>query len=280
MENIIQQYLENDISFLELGEIHKIDRKTLSRRVNKLYPNHRVIQFINISNRIHFSKYDYSLVNSIIRVREKVQIICPEHGIFEQDVHNHKKGRGCPRCAWKEKALKASDNKESFIYKCRLVHGDRFNYDKVEYINTNIKVIITCKIHGDFIQQADSHKQGNGCPYCYNENRGWNRTAWKKMGKNKLAKLYILRCYSETEQFIKIGRTFNSVKRRFGSKTEMPYKYEIIKLIENSNYDIIWDLEVELKRKYKNNSYTPQIYFDGITECFDINILEELRELH
>jgi hypothetical protein len=28
-------------------------------------------------------------------------------------------------------------------------------------------MIITCKIHGDFEQEANSHLQGSGCPKCF-----------------------------------------------------------------------------------------------------------------
>lgn len=53
--------------------------------------------FINRANLIHYQKYDYNLVNFRI-VKEKVKIICPIHGIFEQTVDSHLQKRGCPKC--------------------------------------------------------------------------------------------------------------------------------------------------------------------------------------
>lgn len=57
--------------------------------------------FISRSTLVHGDKYDYSLVD-IDRYRDKVTIICPEHGPFPQTCENHySSGAGCPKCAVK-----------------------------------------------------------------------------------------------------------------------------------------------------------------------------------
>jgi len=54
-------------------------------------------QFITKSNQVHNQKYDYSL--SIYNGHyEKVKIICPIHGEFEQGSGSHMSGVGCPNC--------------------------------------------------------------------------------------------------------------------------------------------------------------------------------------
>lgn len=55
---------------------------------------------------------------------------------------------------------------EEFISRARLVHGDKYDYSKTIYKNATEKVIITCPIHGDFLQYPYSHLQGNGCKKC------------------------------------------------------------------------------------------------------------------
>lgn len=55
---------------------------------------------------------------------------------------------------------------EEFIEKARKVHGDKYDYSKVDYKTTHEKVVITCKKHGDFEQSPSSHLYGNGCPKC------------------------------------------------------------------------------------------------------------------
>lgn len=56
--------------------------------------------------------------------------------------------------------------KEEFIKKAETVHGDRYDYSKVEYINNQTPVEIVCPIHGAFIQRPSNHLRGNGCPQC------------------------------------------------------------------------------------------------------------------
>jgi len=58
---------------------------------------------------------------------------------------------------------------EIFIQKAKEIHGDKYDYSKVEYKNAKIKVIIICKDHGEFEQQAGSHisnTQPRGCTAC------------------------------------------------------------------------------------------------------------------
>lgn len=58
--------------------------------------------------------------------------------------------------------------KEEFIEKAIRVHEDRFDYSKVDYIDSKTKVTIICKEHGEFRQIPNSHLLGkNGCPECY-----------------------------------------------------------------------------------------------------------------
>ncbi len=59
--------------------------------------------------------------------------------------------------------------KEDFIRKATERHGDLYDYSKVEYTNTRSKVVITCKLHGDFLQAAGHHILGIGCPECGKE---------------------------------------------------------------------------------------------------------------
>lgn len=55
---------------------------------------------------------------------------------------------------------------ESFISKSKLIHGDVYDYGKVQYLDSNTKVTIICKIHGEFNQLPGSHTKGRGCPKC------------------------------------------------------------------------------------------------------------------
>jgi len=60
--------------------------------------------FINEANAVHNNKYDYSLVD-YNNAREKVFIICREHGEFVQIPDSHLRGVGCPFCVNKTEGM-------------------------------------------------------------------------------------------------------------------------------------------------------------------------------
>lgn len=54
----------------------------------------------------------------------------------------------------------------SFIERSSIIHSNKYDYSKVEYINNETKVIIECPIHGEFLQRPHDHIKGAGCPGC------------------------------------------------------------------------------------------------------------------
>ena len=108
--------------------------------------------------------FDYSLTKYINK-RTKLIITCPIHGDFEVLPYNHLKSDGCPKCV-KEQYIKKND---SFIKDAIKVHGNKYDYSKVDYKGNKKKIIITCSIHGDFEQIPIGHLRGNGCPKCKSE---------------------------------------------------------------------------------------------------------------
>lgn len=64
-----------------------------------------ITDFVERSNKIHYNKYDYSMVILIDTIK-KVKILCPEHGIFEQTPNRHLSGNGCPKCRISKGELK------------------------------------------------------------------------------------------------------------------------------------------------------------------------------
>jgi hypothetical protein len=121
-------------------------------------------EFINKSKLIHGDKYDYSKVNYINNI-SKVIIICPIHGEFEQQPKSHLHGSGCPKCVGKNKSM------SDIINEFKLIHGDKYDYSKVNYINPIEKLIIICIEHGEFLQTYNTHKNGHGCPMCFGNNK-------------------------------------------------------------------------------------------------------------
>ena len=58
---------------------------------------------------------------------------------------------------------------EELIKKAREVHGDKYDYSKVEYVNSTTKVCIICPKHGEFWQIPKKHLSGQGCEKCFRE---------------------------------------------------------------------------------------------------------------
>ena len=99
-------------------------------------------EFIEKAREVHGDKYDYSKVR-YANSKTKVCIICPKHGEFWQEANSHLQGSGCSKCCGNN-----SYATEEFIEKAREVHGDKYNYSKVEYKGMHTKVCIICPEHG------------------------------------------------------------------------------------------------------------------------------------
>jgi very-short-patch-repair endonuclease len=110
----------------------------------------------------HGNTYDYSQTQYITQ-QDKIKIICPIHGVFEQHPHNHLKGHGCAMCSGNFKKTT-----KMYIEDVKKVHGDIYDYSKLDYVNIDADVLIICKKHGEFAQRALHHLHGSGCPVCCN----------------------------------------------------------------------------------------------------------------
>lgn len=117
-------------------------------------------QFIADAVAVHGDKYDYSLVEYTGN-KNKVRIVCPEHGDFMQMAVGHLQGKGCVKCAGNYQPTT-----QEFIQRSVNKHGGMYNYSKVTYVNNLTKVCITCPEHGEFWQQPHVHINGVGCPEC------------------------------------------------------------------------------------------------------------------
>ena len=122
-------------------------------------------KFIENAKLKHYDKFNYDKTE-YKGCRKKLIITCPKHGDFEQTPDNHLTfNTGCKECILIERSF----SKNNFIEKANLIHKNKFNYYKCNYINNYTKIIITCSIHGDFEQLPSGHLAGMGCIKCRNE---------------------------------------------------------------------------------------------------------------
>lgn len=122
-------------------------------------------QFVQKSNSLHGNKYDYSKV-IYKHSQDKVIVTCIEHGDFEQRANAHLQGQGCPNCGDIKTSNKQKSSVEEFIIKANKIHNNKYDYSKVNYINSQTKIIIICPFHGEFNQRPNDHLQKQGCPKC------------------------------------------------------------------------------------------------------------------
>ena len=116
-------------------------------------------EFIVDARKVHGDKYDYS--KSVYQGSDtKICVICLEHGEFWPTPNNYLRGSGCPQCVGR------TVTKERFIEKARKVHGDKYDYSIIEYVNSTTLVKIICPKHGEFLQKPTLHLCGNGCSEC------------------------------------------------------------------------------------------------------------------
>ena len=106
-------------------------------------------------------KVNYKNINT------KITIICPIHGEFEQILWSHLQGQGCPKCGDERGSQLRKSTTEEFIKKAKAIHGNKYDYSKVEYGKNNMELVcIICPKHGEFWQKPFSHLSGRGCPVC------------------------------------------------------------------------------------------------------------------
>lgn len=67
--------------------------------------------------------------------------------------------------------MAAKFNTETYLTKAFSVHGTRYDYSHVSYVNSRTKINVQCEHHGIFSIYPGKHLRGSGCPTCYNKGR-------------------------------------------------------------------------------------------------------------
>lgn len=83
---------------------------------------------------------------------------------------------------------------EEFILKAKKIHGDKYDYSKVNYVNNTTKVCIICPEHGEFWQTPSNHLCGKGCIKCGGHNKidkdEFSKLLSEKWGEDVILKQY------------------------------------------------------------------------------------------
>ena len=257
---------------------HLEGRETLNKKIE--YKQ----KFIERANEKFNFKFDYSLVE-YKNNDDKVIIICPIHGQFEQNFGNHLNSKyGCNDCkkdvsnakkVVKEKVVKEKldkikiDRKELFFKKCFENHGDRYDYSITEFKTSNDKVKIICREHGVFEQRASAHTSGQGCMECRLEKRRTGLDAFLSRSYEIHGDRYD---YSLVTEYINSQTKVDVICKEHGIFKISPNKHTngeqgcaeckklgLTKFIEESNITHNYKYDYSLINEYVNNKHKVDI---------------------
>lgn len=108
----------------------------------------------------HKGYYSYNKTKCVI-LDDIVTITCPKHGDFKQKLSYHMNGTRCGKCAGQNLT------KDEAIERCKEIHGDKYNYSDMKYINMSTLTNVRCKKHGEFkVKLTDHCNKKKGCPKC------------------------------------------------------------------------------------------------------------------
>jgi hypothetical protein len=227
-------------------------------------------EFLAKARQVHGEKYEYdesSFKDAASVVTVKCQI--EEHGYFFPVARDHLGGTECPAC----RGLKKKTT-QIFVRDAKRVHGETYDYSKSEYDGARKKVVITCSVHGDFLQEPANHVNGSGCPSCSLLKKGWdNLTDLLKESETHLerSQLYIYSVIGYEDQ-VKVGICTDHRKRSYAAKSNLPYG-ELISL---------WECDSRIHARFIELAVLQDTYeqFDPPWELGDLSGFSELRKIN
>lgn len=212
--------------------------------------------FIKKAKEIHGDKYDYSVVN-YINCNKKIKIICKEHGSFFQIPSHHLQNHGCPSCANKIRSKNITSTIDVFIQKSKKIHGERYDYSNVKYVNNRLNVKIICQKHGEFFQTPSNHLQNHGCPKCKSETSAIRQRKLpdkfisdaRKIHGNlyDYSKIIYKNSHTKIDIICKIHRNFKQTPGNHLSGYGCPLCFGNI-----SNKEFNWLNHLQIKPEYRN----------------------------
>lgn len=129
-------------------------------------------EFVVKARKVHGDRYDYSEVE-YVNSNLDVMVICRIHGGYRVKPKNHVSNKnGCPKCRNEKFSMEERLGKEEFLERCKMIHGDRYDYSKADYVNYKTKVTVICREHGEFMITPGNHLVGSkGCQKCAGNTR-------------------------------------------------------------------------------------------------------------
>ena len=138
-------------------------------------------EFVERSTRIHKDTYQYDLVdfNSYQNQYHKVDIICPQHGVFTKTVKRHLAGEGCPACTHIQSLADQKEAHAAQLFdELRRLNPD-VDFSHAVYVNNQTPLDVVCPKHGPARSSVKLLRSGYGCRECYLESMRKPVAEWR-----------------------------------------------------------------------------------------------------
>lgn len=144
----------------------------------------RKISYDEIVHTLETNGSNVEIIGDYIDTKHICKIKCKLCGReWEARITKHLKGSGCPVCKHGRMTT------DILIKKLENIYGDKYVYNKVEYINNRTKIILTCKKHGDFTILPSTALKGfkERCAICIDEEKKEKEILLNKIKEEKTA---------------------------------------------------------------------------------------------
>lgn len=202
----------------------------------------------------------------------KLVLECSKHGIYDTcSVNNLRGGKRCKQCGIDKQVREQSMSQEMFIERGIAIHGEKYDYTNVNYVNAHVKVQLTCNSCGtEFKISPSKHLNGQGCRKCCKFG-GFDYT--------KPGYFYIQKLTREKLEYYKFGITYDVQKRMSQQKYGSKFEHELIhtEYFENGMDAVL--LETQIKNTLTCSVLKKEDLPDGYTETINSNDIELLLEI-
>lgn len=203
----------------------------------------------------------------------------------------------CPQCL---KEYRRNINKSTtveFIEKAKKIHGDRYDYSKVNYVNNNTPICIICHDigidgleHGEFWQTPQNHLSNRGCPLCKKEKNAYEKNIYKILlgifNKNDIIWQYRNKEILDTLTIDFYIPKYNIAIEHQGSQHFRSYdyfggdkKYEELILNDKKKYELLKQHNIKLLYFSYEKYWVPDKYLDVVYTDVEefVKVIKEIK---
>lgn len=242
-------------------------------------------QFLDKAYEKYGNKFEYDLSTYNGLTKNKIGIICPIHGRFEQVPHTFllvNCQTGCKKCGEEKKNLSKTKSYDELIQDFRKVYGEKYEYpeeNRKSFVNRKSKIKIICKEHGEFYKSGQKHLSGQCCFECKIQDLirtnvlvgGYSDELFANKPELKNKKAYLYYISINKGRLYKIGISTKLENRMRGIKSKAK---GFIK-----HMDLLWSVEGTLyecflkEREILENNKDKRVFLKWSTELFNKNVL-------